>query len=121
MAVARYASPDSARIEAADVHFVIGRMNSGITTSQDKLLAGATIDGRDATAAVRDRAIREAGADFVAELVAGRNLNDHVHAWAHPREREVWREVRAAAATRPGRRVARAGRAACPRPRRPGR
>jgi len=120
----------------ADVYFVIGRMNSGGTTSQDKLLIGAEMYGRDAaapseelnawearvlrdtsmvativvhelmhvnqvplagaTATVLDQAIREGGADFVAELVTGRNINDHVHAWANPREREVWQEFRAA-------------------------
>jgi len=120
----------------ADVYFVIGRMNSGGTTSQDKLLIGAEMYGRDAAApgaelnewearVLRDtgmvvaivvhelmhvnqvplpgasatvlaQAIREGGADFVAELVTGRNINDHVHAWADPREREVWEEFRAA-------------------------
>jgi hypothetical protein len=120
----------------ADVYFVIGRMNSGGTTSQDKLLIGAEMYGRDSaaptgelsgwegrvlrdtsmvvaivvhelmhvnqaplsgvTATVLAQAIREGGADFVAELVTGRNINDHVHAWANPRERELWQEFRAA-------------------------
>lgn len=120
----------------ADVYFVIGRMNSGGTTSQDKLLIGAEMYGRDTAAptgelnewerrVLRDtsmvvaivihelmhvnqlpmpgtsatvlaQAIREGGADFVAELVTGRNINDHVHAWANPREHEVWEEFRRA-------------------------
>ena len=41
-------------------------------------------------------AIREGGGGFVAELVTGRNLDDHVHAWADPRERQVGQEFRAA-------------------------
>ena len=120
----------------ADVYFVIGRMNSGGTTSQDKLLIGAEMYGRDAAApteelsewearVLRDtgmvvaivvhelmhvnqtplpganatvlaQALREGGADFVAELVTGRNINDHVHAWANPREHEVWQEFQGA-------------------------
>ena len=41
-------------------------------------------------------ALREGGADFVAELITGRNINDHVHVWANPREKDVWQEFQAA-------------------------
>jgi len=37
-------------------------------------------------------AIREGSADFLAEMVTGRNINAHVHAWAAQRERELWNE-----------------------------
>jgi len=37
----------------------------------------------------------ECGADFVAELVTHDNINSHVHAWAGPREADLWREFRA--------------------------
>lgn len=47
-------------------------------------------------ATVLAQAIREGGADFVAGLVTGRNINDHVPAWADPCEREVWQEFQAA-------------------------
>lgn len=49
-----------------------------------------------ASATVLSQALREGGADFVAELVTGQNINDHVHAWANPREHEVWQEFQAA-------------------------
>lgn len=38
------------------------------------------------------QALGEGGADFVTELVTGRNINSHVHAWADPRETELWAE-----------------------------
>jgi hypothetical protein len=41
-------------------------------------------------------AINEGTADFVGEMISGANINAHVHAWAIPREREVWIEFRAA-------------------------
>lgn len=42
------------------------------------------------------QALREGGADFVAEQVTGRNINAHVHAWAAPREAALWAEFKAA-------------------------
>lgn len=39
-------------------------------------------------------AIGEGVADFIAELGAGRHLNDHVHAWAEPRAATLWTEFR---------------------------
>jgi len=32
----------------------------------------------------------EGSADFIAELIAGNHINEHVHAWAMPHEREIW-------------------------------
>lgn len=39
-------------------------------------------------------AINEGVADFIAELISGRHINPHVHAWAEPRARQLWREFR---------------------------
>jgi hypothetical protein len=118
-----------------DVYLVVGRMNSGGTTSRDRILIGAEMYGRDAEAPTHElngweravlgdagmldgivvhelmhinqpwqegasptllqQALREGGADFVAELVTGKNINAHVHAWADPREAELWEEFRA--------------------------
>lgn len=39
-------------------------------------------------------ALREGIADFVAELVSGKNINDHLKPWAEPREAELWAEFR---------------------------
>ena len=40
------------------------------------------------------QAIHEGSADFIAELIAGRHINHHVHEWADPREAELWQEFR---------------------------
>ncbi|QSQ24360.1 hypothetical protein JY651_05185 [Pyxidicoccus parkwayensis] len=41
-----------------------------------------------------EQSLREGSADFLAELISGRDINEHVHAWAEPREAELWREFR---------------------------
>ncbi len=41
---------------------------------------------------VLSASIREGAADFLGELVSGGNINDHVHRWADPRERDLWEE-----------------------------
>lgn len=38
--------------------------------------------------------IHEGAADFVAELLTGRHVNQHLHEWAMPREAELWAEFR---------------------------
>jgi hypothetical protein len=40
-------------------------------------------------------AIKEGAADFIAELVSGRNPNTHLHDYGDPRERELWEEFKA--------------------------
>jgi hypothetical protein len=40
------------------------------------------------------QSIREGSADFLAELISGRHINQHVHEFAEPREAELWREFR---------------------------
>lgn len=42
-----------------------------------------------------EASIIEGSADFIAELIAGDHVNQHVHAWALPREEMVWRRFRA--------------------------
>lgn len=38
------------------------------------------------------RSIKEGAADFIGELVSGSHINKHVHAFADPREAELWEE-----------------------------
>ena len=38
------------------------------------------------------QSIREGSADFLTELVSGRHINQKVHAFANPREAELWKE-----------------------------
>jgi hypothetical protein len=38
--------------------------------------------------------IREGGADFIAELISGKHINTHLHAYGDPRERGLWIEFR---------------------------
>jgi len=116
-----------------DVYYVVGRMNSGGTTTPGMIVIGAEMYGKDGAApswelsewersVLRDtslvttiavhelmhinqpaasgsrtllrQSLIEGGADFVAERVTGRNINAHVHAWANPREAELWEEFR---------------------------
>ncbi|MEQ9402916.1 MAG: DUF2268 domain-containing putative Zn-dependent protease [Cyclobacteriaceae bacterium] len=39
-------------------------------------------------------AIKEGAADFIAELVSGRHINQHVHDFANPKEEELWFEFK---------------------------
>lgn len=39
-------------------------------------------------------ALREGAADFLAEKISGRHVNEPVYEWARSRERELWREFR---------------------------
>jgi uncharacterized protein YjaZ len=39
-----------------------------------------------------DQALMEGAADFLGELASGGNLNAWIHAWAAPREAEIWRD-----------------------------
>jgi len=38
--------------------------------------------------------IKEGAADFMAELISGKHINQHVHDFANPREKELWVEFR---------------------------
>ena len=39
-------------------------------------------------------AIKEGSADFIAELVSGKHINQHVHEFANPKEEELWKEFK---------------------------
>ena len=45
---------------------------------------------RNSTGTLLAKAIQEGSCDFLGELISGRNINDHVHAWADPREAQLW-------------------------------
>ena len=49
----------------------------------------------DETPTLLQMAINEGVADFLGELASGRHINEHVHAWAEPRARELWGEFAA--------------------------
>lgn len=38
--------------------------------------------------------IKEGSADFIAELISGRHINQHVHEFADPQEKELWYEFK---------------------------
>lgn len=38
--------------------------------------------------------INEGSADFIAELISGKHINQHVHDFANPREKELWKEFK---------------------------
>lgn len=42
-----------------------------------------------------EASIKEGAADFVAELISGKHINQHVHDFAYPHEKELWDEFRA--------------------------
>lgn len=47
-------------------------------------------DGNDLLSAC----IKEGAADFIAELISGSHINNHVHEFANPKERELWLEFK---------------------------
>lgn len=116
-----------------DVYFLIGRMNSGGTTSTNGLLIGVEMYGKtpnmpldelsdwhkqvlkpiefvphivahelihyqqtypDTSATLLSACIKEGVADFIAELISGRHINEHVHRYANPREEALWNEFK---------------------------
>ncbi len=50
--------------------------------------------GIDGQPTLLQASIGEGVANFIAELGAGRHINQHVHAWAEPRAAELWAEFR---------------------------
>jgi len=38
--------------------------------------------------------VKEGSADFLAELISGKHINDHVHHFANPKEKELWEEFK---------------------------
>ncbi len=47
-------------------------------------------DGGDLLSA----SVKEGSADFIAELISGRHINQHVHDFANPKEKELWLEFK---------------------------
>lgn len=48
----------------------------------------------DSVRTLLSQSVREGAADFIAELISGRHINSHIHAWADHRESELWAEFR---------------------------
>ena len=40
------------------------------------------------------KSIEEGSADFIAEMISGGNINEHLKAYANPRERELWEDFK---------------------------
>jgi hypothetical protein len=47
-----------------------------------------------ASATLLARSMNEGAADYIAELVSGGNINDHLHRYGNERERELWEEFK---------------------------
>lgn len=116
-----------------DVYFLIGRMNSAGTLSDEALLIGVDMFGRAKNTPLEElgdwhkaviksidalpfvvahelihyqqkypageqtllrQAINEGSADFIAELISGGHVNEHLHLYANPREKELWLEFK---------------------------
>lgn len=43
--------------------------------------------------------IVEGSADFIAELIAGKHINHHLHKWGDPREQQLWEDLQRSMAT----------------------
>ena len=93
-----------------DVYFVVGRFNSGGTSSRHGLLIGAE-KYRDPSAlpgivshelihyeqhckapTLLEHAFMEGSADFVGELISGRQINNAAHEYGMAHEHELWHE-----------------------------
>jgi hypothetical protein len=93
-----------------DVYFVIGRFNSGGTSSRHGLLIGAEMyrDPNRLPAIVShelihyqqkceaptllDHSFMEGSADFVGEMISGTQINNDAHRYGLAHEHELWRE-----------------------------
>ena len=95
-----------------DVYFVIGRFNSGGTSSKHGLLIGAEMypDPSKLPAIVSHELIHfqqgypspmllehsfmEGSADFIGEMIAGKQINNDAHKYGMAHEAELWAEFR---------------------------
>ena len=95
-----------------DVYFVIGRFNSGGTASPRGLLIGADMYRDPAvlpgivshelihfqqhypSEKLLEQAFKEGAADFVGNLIAGRQINNAAHQYGRQHEAELWAEFR---------------------------
>ena len=51
-------------------------------------------DRKSGTTSLLDEAIREGSADFIAELICGKNPTMATHTYANPKEKELWIEFK---------------------------
>jgi hypothetical protein len=93
-----------------DVYFVVGRFNSGGTSSKHGLLIGsemyrdpASLPGIVSHELIHfqqhyesrkllERSFMEGTADFIAELIAGKHINNAAHEYGMAHEPELWKE-----------------------------
>jgi len=96
-----------------DVYFVIGRFNSGGTSTDHGLLIGAEMyrdpaslpgivshelihfQQRYPSEPLLEHSFMEGSADFVGELISGRQINNDAHKYGIAHEAELWREFSA--------------------------
>ena len=96
-----------------DVYFVIGRFNSGGTSTDHGLLIGAEMyrdpaslpgivshelihfQQRYRSGPLLEHSFMEGSADFVGELISGRQINNDAHKYGIAHEAELWREFSA--------------------------
>jgi hypothetical protein len=96
-----------------DVYFVVGRFNSGGTSTNHGLLIGAEMNRNSATLpaivshelihfqqhyespTLLEHSFMEGTADFVGEMIAGTQINNDAHQYGRAHEHELWQEFRA--------------------------
>lgn len=96
-----------------DVYFVIGRFNSGGTSTDHGLLIGAEMyrdpaslpgivshelihfQQRYPSGPLLEHSFMEGSADFVGELISGRQINNDAHKYGIAHEGELWKEFSA--------------------------
>ena len=96
-----------------DVYFVIGRFNSGGTSTDHGLLIGAEMyrdpaslpgivshelihfQQRYPSVPLLEHSFMEGSADFVGELISGRQINNDAHKYGIAHEAELWKEFSA--------------------------
>ena len=96
-----------------DVYFVIGRFNSGGTSTDHGLLIGAEMyrdpaslpgivshelihfQQRYPSGPLLEHAFMEGSADFVGELISGRQINNEAHRYGIAHEAELWKDFSA--------------------------
>jgi hypothetical protein len=95
-----------------DVYFVIGRFNSGGTSTDHGLLIGAEMyrdpaslpsivshelihfQQRYPSKPLLEHSFMEGSADFVGELISGRQINNDAHKYGMAHEAELWKEFK---------------------------
>jgi hypothetical protein len=78
-----------------DVYFIVGAFTSAGTVSNAGLLIGIDQVCRDELLKMQDTttlfAVEVEGmADFLGEMISGKNINQRLHDWAKGKERKIW-------------------------------